>query len=244
MTTESNFKVLSVAVVLYLSTIQETTAACSSDALNSALKRFRACPKLNPLNPEHLGELTDARSFCESLECTLKCLNDAIGNCTDTGYFRIADMGVYKTYFRYACSDLTGLHQALRDCTGPLLDNICVMNKNAAMRHALLEFSLKPFDTDTDGFVDEFCRALNKSRMCALQEPIQPTLTCSAEEADVLNNLMDINSSISGCGQSHTNSLFSVYGGPLQCDEISSSCSLHVQLLALLICLALLILVR
>ena len=53
---------------------------------------------------------------------------------------------------------LAGLHQALRDCTGPLLDNICVMNKNAAMRHALLEFSLKPFDTDTDGFVDEFCR--------------------------------------------------------------------------------------
>ena len=43
-----------------------------------------------------------------SLECTLKCLNDAAGPCANTGFYQIVDMQMYKTYFRYACSNPEG----------------------------------------------------------------------------------------------------------------------------------------
>ena len=54
---------------------------------------------------------------------------------------------------------------------------------------------------------------------CAPPSPIQPTATCSADQAAIINNFLELDVSVSGCGQAHTNDLFTIHGGPTQCGE-------------------------
>ena len=56
-------------------------------------------------------------------------------------------------------------------------------------------------------------------KTCAPPSPIQPTATCSADQAAIINNFIELDVSVSGCGQAHTNDLFTIHGGPTRCEE-------------------------
>lgn len=210
-----------ISLVVFLLCSYKTKGYPATCYYTTSMSKFLACPRLDPTD---LGRLTNLRQICRHLECTIQCFEDAIGHCANTGFFRAVDVKTAKTMWRYACHDPEGTVKMVEACNAQLLDNECVTDKLKQVFDAKLQFRLSPLNVDD--YVSDMCSAVRDYRRCATQPPIQPTWKCSTAEAAMANNFLDLDTSMSGCGQAHTNTLFSVYGGPTQCRKESSATSL------------------
>ncbi|KAL4240762.1 hypothetical protein ACF0H5_001551 [Mactra antiquata] len=168
-------------------------------------------------------------SFCENVECHIKCYIEAIGDCYKDNQAFFFDPFVYKVIMRAYCNNVNDTINAYSNCIMNDTVTTCVQTFGTAVGNIT---AAAQTSNDYDTFAANYCSAVNVYRSCVSFTPWMYT-GCTQAYAALMTNFHDVSTSYKKCvAQNHA--YFNTYGNEVACGGCSTTPYYLLLVLALL----------
>lgn len=203
--------VIPMTIVLLAGPQPSESRDCSVEA--TAIRK-QECPPMQLTNLN--AAESDLMALCDSVDCSLLCHEEAVGDCLGKGIFTITDFIVDRVGVRYVCEDPKGYLSAARACSSHVTSWPCFSRVVEALVGAFGSV-VRTAQPNYNHFRNKVCSAAKKFKKCSMVTPLGPTWRCGANQAKIFSTLFDTAFSLKPCNIQQTSPLFNRYKGPIKC---------------------------